>query len=303
MTGARRDTLEVGPGVVLAYDVLVPAGSEVGPGTVPVVLLHGLSQQRAFWGPVVRRLRSAPVAVLDQRGHGESDTPLEASFSVASCAADVVALMDALGWQRALVAGHSWGAAVALAVAACAPHRVASGVLLDGGLWGPSGLGDRAEVRRRLTPPALGIPAEDLWSRIRQGDLGASWSDEVQDALAPTFIADVDGNLRTRIGMDRHLAVLDGLLDHDAQADLAAAAAHDVPIWAVVCEPSGAPDAGEAETPWREAKERGVRAASALANCRIHRWGGAVHDVPLQWPALVAGLIDTAAQAEGGRRA
>ena len=303
VTGARRDTVEVAPGVVLAYDVLAPTGRDARPGSVPIVLLHGLSQQRAFWAPVLRRLRSGPIAALDQRGHGDSDTPLGASFSVASCAADVVTLLDALGWQRAVVAGHSWGAAVALAVAASAPHRVAASVLLDGGLWGPSGLGDRAEVRRRLTPPALGIPAEDLWALIRQGDLGDSWSAEVQDALAPTFVADADGNLRTRIGMDRHLAVLDGLLDHDATADLAAAAAHDVPVWAVVCEPSGAHPATAAEAPWREAKERGLRAASALSNCRIHRWGGAVHDVPLQWPALVAGLIDTAAEAEGGRRA
>lgn len=298
MTGAHRDTVEVAPGVVLAYSV---TGDSAGTAA-PVVLLHGLSQQRSFWNPVVRRLRAAPVAVLDQRGHGESDTPIDADFSVGACADDVLMLIDSLGWERAIVVGHSWGAAVALAVAARAPERVGAAVLVDGGLWGPSGLGDRAEVRRRLTPPALGIPADDLWGLIRQGDLGATWSDEVQAALAPTFVTDESGNLRTRIGMDRHLAVLDGLLDHDAAADLASTAQHDVPVWAVVCEPAGVPTGSGVDAAWREAKERGLEAAASLANCRIHRWGGAVHDVPLQWPALVAGLIDAAAEAEGGRR-
>ncbi len=135
MTGAHRDTVEVAPGVVLAYSV---TGDSAGTAA-PVVLLHGLSQQRSFWDPVVRRLRAAPVAVLDQRGHGESDTPIDADFSVGACADDVLTLLDRLGWERAIVVGHSWGAAVALAVAARAPERVGAAVLVDGGLWGPSG--------------------------------------------------------------------------------------------------------------------------------------------------------------------
>ena len=36
------------------------------------------------------------------------------------------------------------------------------------------------------------------------------------------------------------------------------------------------------------------RAGSVLAQPRLQRWSGAVHDVPLQWPALVAGLVRAA---------
>jgi hypothetical protein len=36
-------------------------------------------------------------------------------------------------------------------------------------------------------------------------------------------------------------------------------------------------------------------AAAALARPRVQRWAGALHDVPLQWPALVSGLVRAAA--------
>ena len=267
---------------------------------VPVLLLHGLSQQRHFWSPVVRRMRARPVAALDQRAHGDTDTPLGVDVSIGACADDVVALMDRLGWDAAVVVGHSWGAAVALAVAARHPERVRMAVLIDGGLLSPARLGDRAQVRERLTPPALGITEDALWSGIIGGSLAATWSEETRAALAPTFVTDADGRVRTRIGVDRHLAVLDGLLDHDPEAALSDVAAAGVPVWAIVCE---APGAAAAAPEWTAARDRAIDVAASVGNCRIHRWSGAVHDVPLQWPALVAGLIDTAAETtEGGQR-
>jgi hypothetical protein len=154
----------------------------------------------------------------------------------------------------------------------------------------------------RLTPPALGIPADDLWAAIRRGGLAGTWSDEVQAALAPTFVTDDAGLMRTRIGLARHMRVLDGLMDHDGRADLTACEAAGVPVWAAVCEPAGpAPAEGTADDPWRTMREESTAAARRFTNCLIHRWAGAVHDVPLQWPALVAGFVDAAVESgEGG---
>lgn len=245
-----------------------------GIGDLPVLLLHGLSQQRHFWDPVVRRTSSRPLAALDQRGHGDSDTDLDADYSIRACASDVAAAMDALGWARAVVVGHSWGAAVAVAAAAAMPERIPAVGLVDGGLWSLAGLGPRDEVRTRLTPPALDLPIDDLWSRIRGGDLGPTWTDETRAALSGTFAIDRDGRARTRIGLDRHMRVLDGMLDYDPLPDLATCERAGTPVWAVVCERSG------------------PREVPRLANLLVHRWEGAVHDVPLQWPALVAGFVD-----------
>jgi len=264
---------------------------------LPVLLLHGLSQQGRFWGPVIRRMRSRPVATLDQRGHGDSDTPATVDFAVEAFARDALSAMDFLGWDRAVVVGHSWGASVALSAAAIAPERVAAAVLIDGGLWSAAGLGPRAEIRARLTPPALGIPEDALWERISSGDLGAAWSDEVRAALAPTFVIDDAGLARSRLGLERHLLVLDGLLDHEPDADLAACERSGVKVWAAVCQPrEGAPPGGGDVALWYSLKQASATAAAERPNTVVHRWPGAVHDVPLQWPALVAGFVDTAVE-------
>jgi pimeloyl-ACP methyl ester carboxylesterase len=261
---------------------------------LPVLLLHGLSQQREFWRPVVRRLRTRPVAMLDQRGHGDSDTGLDVDYSIPAIASDARAALDRLGWDRAVVVGHSWGAAVAIALAASVPDRISAVGLLDGGLWSPSDMGPRDEVRVRLTPPALGIPEDDLWALIRAGDLGPTWSDEVQAALAPTFTTDDAGQIRTRLGMDRHMAVLDGMLDYHPQRDLQRLAEAGLPVWAVQCVPR------EPDELQRQREEMALRVA-AEGDVLVHRWAGAVHDVPLQWPALVAGFIDALVESrEGG---
>lgn len=254
-----------------------------GVGDLPVLLLHGLSQQRRFWNPVVRRMGSRPVAALDQRAHGDSDTSPDADYSIAACARDVQSALDALGWERAVLCGHSWGAAVAVAAAAAMPDRVPAVGLVDGGLWSLAGLGPRAEVRERLRPPALDLPIDDLWSMIRSGDLGETWTQETQEALAGTFIVDDHGRARTRIGVDRHMRVLDGMLDYDPLVDLAACEAAAIPVWAVVCERTGS----------RPVPEQG--------NLLVHRWAGAIHDVPLQWPALVAGFVDALVESREAR--
>ena len=143
-------------------------------------------------------------------------------------------------------------------------------------------------MRRALTPPALGVDEETLWSLVRSGGLADTWSDETAAALAPTYVAGPDGLMRTRLGIDRHMKVLDGLLDHDPGADLRTLDALGIPVWAAVCEPT----------------DRALNpVCDDLTRLRIHRWSGAVHDVPLQWPALVAGFVDALVESgEGSSR-
>lgn len=262
-------------------------GDERGTGPNAVVLLHGLSQQRHFWNPVCAYLTPDRVVRLDQRAHGESDTPLGSDYSIERCARDVIEVLDALGIQTATVIGHSWGGAVAARVGAADPVRVRTIGLLDGGLRGPADMGPRDEVRERLRPPALNIPSTDLWTMISTGSLAPQWSDEIRAALAPTFI-ESDGLLRTRIGIDRHMAVLDGLLDYDSVPDIRA---RHSDTWAVLCT----------DSPGIDPLVQGRLGSVGDINLQI--WQGAIHDVPLQWPALVAGWITTvhAAAAEVSR--
>lgn len=266
------------------------------------MLLHGLSQQRKYWLPVLSRLRTSRVVTLDQRAHGDAADAASARGSVIGpdadygmdrLAMDVVEALDALSIPRAIVVGHSWGASVALHAAASNPERFGACALIDGGLFGPRHLnnitGSHDRVREALRPPPLGVLAPALWQAIADGDLSPYWNPEVQAALEPTFRIDETGRAFTRIGMDRHMAVLDGLFDYDPATDISSLRC---PAWVVVCEPREGPDAedvlGEA---WAQARNRSVEGLPEPFF--LQRWTGALHDVPLQWPDLVAGLLAT----------
>lgn len=101
-------------------------------GVPPIVLLHGLSaNSHHFDGLAAAGL--APVhRVLapDLRGRGLSDKPAT-GYGMAEHAADVVGLLDALGLERVVMGGHSFGALLSLYLAGHAPDRVERVVMLD----------------------------------------------------------------------------------------------------------------------------------------------------------------------------
>jgi pimeloyl-ACP methyl ester carboxylesterase len=103
----------------------------VGSGP-PIVLLHGASSsgREDFGAQVPALARSFTCHLPDARGHAATAWDAAAGLHLADLAADVVALLDALGIGAAHVVGFSMGGATALAVATAHPHRVATLVLV-----------------------------------------------------------------------------------------------------------------------------------------------------------------------------
>jgi pimeloyl-ACP methyl ester carboxylesterase len=93
----------------------------------PLILVHGLLlSQRMHW-PLAEALagHGNRVLTLDLLGHGESDRPRDmGSYSMALFGAQVVALMDHLQVEQAVVMGTSLGANTALEVALAQPERL-----------------------------------------------------------------------------------------------------------------------------------------------------------------------------------
>ncbi len=97
------------------------------------MLIHSLAMDRGFWRPVAERMDCA-VLLYDCTGHGESPKPA-GPYTVEGFADDLARLLDAVGWERALLAGASMGGCVALAFAAKHAARVQSLGLVDTTAW------------------------------------------------------------------------------------------------------------------------------------------------------------------------
>jgi pimeloyl-ACP methyl ester carboxylesterase len=91
----------------------------------PLLLVHGWPQTWYAWRLVMPALaRDFTVIAPDQRGCGLSGRPQD-GYDTGTLAADLVALMDALGHRRFAVAGHDTGMWIGYALAADHPGRVA----------------------------------------------------------------------------------------------------------------------------------------------------------------------------------
>ena len=141
-------TVEEGPdGMLRTRGAEVNLALRVGGEGPAIVLLHGTSANHAVWEPVAHALRrEATVVMIDQRGHGRSDKPAT-GYTGADFAGDVVTVLDALGIEKAIVAGHSLGARNSWVTAALHPDRVSAVLAVDYPPWVESAVLDTLQVR------------------------------------------------------------------------------------------------------------------------------------------------------------
>ena len=144
-----------------------------------VVLVHGLSCNIAFWWfHVAQHLAlTHRVTAVDLRGHGFSGMT-ETGYRACDLAGDLAALLDHLDIRRAHLVAHSFGGAVAVALAAERPDLVSELTLADA--WLPSlqpvpplpGAGDWAATRARAQAagveidPHLPLVVRELYSEL-----------------------------------------------------------------------------------------------------------------------------------------
>jgi pimeloyl-ACP methyl ester carboxylesterase len=107
--------------------------TEYGSGDQWVVLIHGQLMPRRMHEPLARAIAAEGfhVVTVDLLGHGRSDRPLDPKgYSMTAFGEQVLALLDHLGAEQAVIGGTSLGSNVSLEVADAAPDRV-RGLLLE----------------------------------------------------------------------------------------------------------------------------------------------------------------------------
>lgn len=112
-----------------------PAGSlyidDGGTGGIPVVFVHSFAGSGRHWTAQLDHLRQSRRAVaIDLRGHGRSDPPTTNAYGADSLASDIAAAVDALGFERFVLVGHSMGGVAAIAYAGAHPDRLAGLVMV-----------------------------------------------------------------------------------------------------------------------------------------------------------------------------
>lgn len=121
--------------VQLSYNEFQPTSSSTTTHP-PVILLHGLLGNKRNFASLASSLSSQlqnPRAIytVDLRNHGENTHDWRSTMSYSEMARDVLAFIDSLEHQKAVIVGHSMGGKVAQSLALMAPDRVAGLVVLD----------------------------------------------------------------------------------------------------------------------------------------------------------------------------
>jgi 3-oxoadipate enol-lactonase len=188
---------------IIAGDDVTLAVSDDGAGPA-VVLLHGLSASRRYvvMGSTSLQRSGHRVVAYDARGHGSSSpAPAPDAYSYAELCADLVAVMDASGIERAVLAGVSMGAHTCLRMALEQPERVAGLVVITPGFDPVEFANDRRLERWDALSDALrsgGI--EGFAEEFGVQRLPHDWRDTIGRAL------------RQRMAVHEHLdAVADAL--------------------------------------------------------------------------------------------
>jgi len=252
----------------------------------PLILLHGLASSARIWdftAPLLsERFR---VLALDQRGHGLSDMP--GSYTFDDVTGDLAAFIAALGLERPVIAGHSWGAGVALRFAADRPETPAAIALIDGGFVERSSSQTWEQAEAMMRPPEInGVPVDTfLGFAKRWPDIAERWSDQLGEMILSNLEVR-DGKVYRRLPIPDHMKIAREIWDQDTSL-----------LWERVrCPVLMVPAIRESNDPrsslWTKAKLQGIETAKRmLRDARVVPMEDTIHDVPIQRPTELAQAI------------
>ena len=255
----------------------------------PLLALHGLASSSHWYDLVAPYLRSKHrVIAPDQRGHGQT-SQAKTGYDWQSLASDAVGLLDHLGISRASVFGHSWGATVALNLAARFPDRVSALGLIDGGVSRSNPPSNEPaqtwdQVKARIRPRDVSGTRQEFLHRL-QTQLSFCWNDQIERIVQTMIYEDQDGQIQDILRPENHLQVMRAMWEEPTSAIYNKVACPTIII------PAG-PTPERADTERAIAKRAGVEAASRSIRQSQVRWiPETVHDIGYHKPQELAEVM------------
>lgn len=240
---------------------------DIGTGT-PLVLLHGLSANaHSFAGLIDAGLATGyRIIAPDLRGRGQTDHPAT-GYRMADHAGDVIALLDALGLDRVVLGGHSFGGYLAAYIAAEFPQRISRLIVIDAALTvnprAAEMLKPSLDRLTRVSPSADAYLAEVRSAPYMDGE----WDHAVEEYFRAEITIAEDGTARSATSAAAIGAALMAI-GQEAWPDVVARAAHPALLLNAVGPygPPGAPPLIEGAN--------ALAMAEAFPDCRYARVPG-----------------------------
>lgn len=102
-------------------------------GSLPVIALHGWLDNANSFDRMLPHMNNLHVIAMDLAGHGRSDfRSADSGYEIWHDISDIMAVADAMGWERFALLGHSRGAIISGLTAGTYPERISHAVLIDG---------------------------------------------------------------------------------------------------------------------------------------------------------------------------
>ena len=248
-----------------------------------LVLHHGLASSQRIWDLMLPALaRRFRVVTYDARGHGLSAKPTSA-YGFDHLRGDALAVIRAARLRRPVIVGHSWGAMVALDLAAERPASVAGAVLIDGGVFRMrDNFATWPDAKRALAPPMLaGTPVERFRANMRRR-FPVTVTPQIERMIMSLMRVDARGGIHPRLSRANHFRILHAIWDQDV---VGLHRKLSVPTLAILAHGS------EGAAEFDAAKRAGAaRLREAGSPARIS-WMRGIHDLPVQHPGPLAERI------------
>jgi len=243
-----------------------------------VFALHGLSSNARFWTRVASQLKGWRLVALDQRSHGPSDR-IRTGDSLATFVDDARHAIATLGLERPVLVGHSWGASIALELAARHPETVSALGFIDGPAWPLSDSMTWAEFAARsqtTLPRHFDLAAATAAARAWHGPL---WGEDLIEFVHAGHRTEGDAVVLT-LTYEARARILRDLFD--LRQDRA---------WRALAIPAFAAFALRKSDVVLAATKRAAEHIAAVAPKVLIKWYDSPHDIPLWLPGDIANDI------------